>query len=123
MIPKDEHIPVCREILIAVTDKLRQSVCIRHAFISCILFQQIQAVSLDLIDLVYAAAHLTVLPLRRSTGIEDQIDIVPDSCIQHLLNIHGCSSAAGFKIDYKGEIVEESYADIYHDRRDIISVA
>ena len=84
MVPKDQFIPVRREILGAVFDKAGQRGGIRHGGGTCVLHQSAQlAAVLDLVDLVYAAADHIVFPLGRAAGIDDQVHIVAQGRFCH----------------------------------------
>ena len=114
MIPKDQLIAVCGEILGAPLYILGQIVGICHGRCAGILNQALYAAVHDLIDLVDAAADDVVAPVAAAACIYKQIDLLSEVCGSHLLEIRRAHSAAGLQI---------GSAQIYHDRDGVFAAA
>ena len=114
MVPEDQFIAVCGEVLFAELDKGDKGIGIRHGAGARIVHQLQKTSLLDLIDLVFAAADNVVVPAAAASGIDDQVDIVGNLGGSHFLQIRCRHLAAGLEV---------RAAQIDHDGHDIFAVA
>ena len=98
VIPEDQLIAVCREIRLAELDEPGQSLGIRHDAVPVVVHQTLQSSGGEPVNLVPSLADKVISPGLAAAGIDNNIDIVTQRGILHLLQIIGGHAAAGFQI-------------------------
>ena len=114
VIPQDQLVPVCREVLRGPLDVTREVVRVRHSSRARVLNKALHAAFHNLIDLIHSAADDRIAPAAAAAGVNKQIDLLPKISGYHLLQVRGSHTASGFQI---------RAAQIDHDSHSVVSAA
>ena len=98
VIPQDELHPVGREMLRAIADEAGQGVRIRHGIAAHVLLQTVQRSVTDLINLIDRTADDIVPPPPAATRKDDQIHLIAELRLGHLLQIRRTHAVLAFQI-------------------------
>ena len=114
MIPEDEIISVCWEVLSTVLNKPGKIGRIRHCPGSGIGHEAAESAVSDLIYLILCAADDLVVPFGAASGIDDDVKLVRMFGIDHFHQIGGGHSVFGLQI---------RSAHIDHDGNGVLTVS
>ena len=115
MIPHDQSIAVCREIVSTVFDKAGQVICIQHRACSGILDQIADlAIAGDLDDLIVFAGNDIGIPLCRTASENDDVYFIRHCGTGHFDQVVDSHAVLRFQI---------GTTHVDHDRNSIIAVA
>ena len=114
MVPQYEHVAVGGERLPGVRDEVRKRARVNHRALAEVLLERTEPLLGHLVALVGRAAHDGVLPARRATRLDDDVHVLGDVRMEHLVEISGRHPAARLEV---------ARADVHHDRDGVLTAA
>ena len=98
MIPHDERIPIRRERFLTVPDEIRECRGVGHGALADVFVKPLQPIACDLIALVRGIADHAVHPFFAAARFHDQIDLIGDLGLQHLVQVVCRHAVIGLEI-------------------------